>query len=223
MQLGFDSLHAALQLRPGPRSLALCRPQPDPAVQPAGHATTCSTTCRTGRASRSSSSYPLRRSFARVGLSYGYDRSNIAVANTCAKKYFQYIEFPGPRRPELAAPASAPADVTPSYTYNTVNHPITPTGGSSLFISTQFAGSFLGGNVNMIQPTIDAKYFRPSPEEGARARLSTAMARCSPATAARWRRLSTASTWAASRTSAASKSGASARWRSSRARPPSTC
>ena len=29
-----------------------------------------------------------------------------------------------------------------------------------MFISTAFAGSVLGGNVNTFEPTIDAKYFR---------------------------------------------------------------
>ena len=50
--------------------------------------------------------------------------------------------------------------VVPSFSYNTVDHPITPSRGKSLFISTTFAGSAMGGNVNMIEPTIDAKYFR---------------------------------------------------------------
>ena len=53
--------------------------------------------------------------------------------------------------------------VVPSYSYNTVNHPIDPTGGRSLFISADFAGSVLGGNVNTISPTVDAKYFHPAP------------------------------------------------------------
>jgi outer membrane protein insertion porin family len=47
-----------------------------------------------------------------------------------------------------------------------VNHPITPTAGKSLFISTTFAGSYLGGNVNMIEPTIDGKYFRAGFKKG---------------------------------------------------------
>src|SRR5262249_19981141 len=50
--------------------------------------------------------------------------------------------------------------IIPSYTYNTVNHPITPTAGKALSVSLQFAGSILGGNVNQIEPVIDAKYFR---------------------------------------------------------------
>jgi outer membrane protein insertion porin family len=44
-----------------------------------------------------------------------------------------------------------------------VNHPITPTGGRSLFISFDYAGSVLGGNVNTLRPTIDAKYFHTAP------------------------------------------------------------
>ncbi len=41
-----------------------------------------------------------------------------------------------------------------------MNHPITPTAGKALSASIQFTGSVLGGNVNQIEPVIDAKYFR---------------------------------------------------------------
>jgi outer membrane protein insertion porin family len=105
-------------------------------------------------------SYPMKRlSFARVGLSYGYDTSNITTLSNASTTYFQYINFQG-----LAGPNSLSgiktSKIIPSFSYNTVDHPITPTRGKSLFLSTTFAGSFLGGNVNMIEPTIDAKYFR---------------------------------------------------------------
>src|SRR5205823_11946066 len=53
--------------------------------------------------------------------------------------------------------------IFPSYTFNTVNHPISPTAGKSLYISTEFAGSYLGGNVNLIRPAVDAKYFKQNP------------------------------------------------------------
>ena len=65
-------------------------------------------------------------------------------------------------RPQLADGIRT-SRIVPSFTYNTVNHPINPTGGKSLFISTTFAGSFLGGNVNTIQPVIEGKYFKPAP------------------------------------------------------------
>ncbi len=109
-----------------------------------------------------SASYPLRRSFARVGITYGYDISNVDPLTDAAKTYFDYINFSG-----VAGPNSLngihTSHITPSYSYNTVNHPITPTGGRSIFISADFAGSVLGGNVNTISPTIDVKYFKPAP------------------------------------------------------------
>jgi outer membrane protein insertion porin family len=109
-----------------------------------------------------SASYPLRRSFARVGITYGYDISTVKTLTTAATSYFQYINFSG-----VAGPNSLDgihtSHIVPSYTYNTVNHPITPTAGRSLFFSFDFAGSVLGGNVNTISPTVDAKYFKAAP------------------------------------------------------------
>jgi outer membrane protein insertion porin family len=110
-------------------------------------------------------SYPLKRSFARLGLSYGYDTSNITTLTTASKQYFDFINFQGVGGPNSLSGIKT-SKVIPSYSYNTVNHPITPTAGKSLFFSTTFAGSFLGGNVNMIEPTVDAKYFRAGFKKG---------------------------------------------------------
>ena len=107
-------------------------------------------------------SYPLRRSFSRMGITYGYDISDVKTQTTAATSYFDYINFSGIVGPN-ALQGIRTSRIVPSFTYNTVNHPITPTGGKSLFISTTFAGSFLGGNVNTIQPVIEGKYFKPAP------------------------------------------------------------
>jgi outer membrane protein insertion porin family len=109
-----------------------------------------------------SASYPLRRSFARVGVTLGYDISNVVTETTAANSYFQYINFSGVAGPN-SLDGIRTVHVVPSYSYNTVNHPIDPTGGRSLFISADIAGSVLGGNVNTISPTVDAKYFKPAP------------------------------------------------------------
>ena len=109
-----------------------------------------------------SASYPLRRSFARLSLTYGYDISNVKTLTTAANNYFQYINFSGVAGPN-SLDGIRTSHVTPGYSYNTVNHPIEPTGGHSVFISADFAGSFLGGNVSTVSPTIDAKYFKPAP------------------------------------------------------------
>ncbi|MBI1790921.1 MAG: outer membrane protein assembly factor BamA [Acidobacteria bacterium] len=112
-----------------------------------------------------SGSYPLRRAFARLGITYGYDRSDIVVKSTASRQYFEFINFQGIGGPNALSGIKT-SRITPSYSYNTVNHPINPTGGRSLFISTEFAGSFLGGNVNVVRPVITGSYFRPALKKG---------------------------------------------------------
>ncbi|HUQ93557.1 MAG TPA: outer membrane protein assembly factor BamA [Bryobacteraceae bacterium] len=104
-------------------------------------------------------SYQLRRSFARVGLSYGYNRQNIQTLSTGSQNYFQYVNFQGLSGPNSLSGINT-SQVIPSYSYNTVDHPITPSRGKSIYFTTSLAGSFLRGNVNMINPTLDMKYFR---------------------------------------------------------------
>jgi len=40
-----------------------------------------------------SASYPLRRSFARIGITYGYDISDIVVKSTPRRNIFEYLYF----------------------------------------------------------------------------------------------------------------------------------
>ncbi len=108
-------------------------------------------------------SYALKRSFARVGLTYGYDISNIKTLSTSATDYFQFLDFQGVGGPNSLSGIRT-SKVVPSYTYNSVNHPITPTGGKSIFFSIAYAG--VGGNVNTVEPTLDVKYFRSGFKKG---------------------------------------------------------
>ena len=109
-----------------------------------------------------SASYPMRRHFARLGLTLGYDISNVKTLTTAADNYFQYLNFSGVYGPN-SLNGIRTATITPSYLYNTVNHPINPTGGHSVYVGFAFASTFLGGNVNLISPSVDLKYFHLSP------------------------------------------------------------
>lgn len=104
----------------------------------------------------------LRRSFARVGISYGYSVQNVKTLTTAATSYYTYLNFLNVNGPNPLNGITQ-SSITPTFTYNSVNHPITPTAGKSLSLSVQFSGSVLGGNVNQILPTLDAKYFHTSP------------------------------------------------------------
>jgi outer membrane protein insertion porin family len=108
----------------------------------------------------------LRRSFARVGISYGYDRSSINPQSEGARNQFETINFLSFDGQLNQLSGIVTSRIVPSYTYNTVNHPITPSAGKSLFISTTFAGGPMGGNVNMFLPTVEAKFFRKGLKEG---------------------------------------------------------
>jgi outer membrane protein insertion porin family len=104
-------------------------------------------------------SYNLRRSFARVGLSYGYSTQTLKPLTTGATNYFDFINFQGVSGPNSLTGIRS-STITPTYAYNTVDHPIIPHRGLRVSASFGFTGSILGGNVNYLQPAIDAAYFR---------------------------------------------------------------
>ena len=72
-------LPAPLQLRPGPRSFDSVRAEPDSAVQPAGLAEPAELHRRTATGSRLPPAIRCERSFARVGITYGFDISNVVT------------------------------------------------------------------------------------------------------------------------------------------------
>ncbi len=109
--------------------------------------------------------YPLKRSFARLGLTYGYNVQDIRTLTDAAKTYFDYLYFQNVGGPNPLSGIKT-SQVIPSYFYNTVNHPISPTAGKRLSVTTVFSGSVLGGTVNTVEPVIDAAYFRAGFKKG---------------------------------------------------------
>jgi outer membrane protein insertion porin family len=110
-------------------------------------------------------SYPLKRSFARLGIDLRLQHFQRQDADHRGHQLLHYIDFEGVGGPNQLSGIRT-STVTPSYTYNSINNPINPTGGRELFFSLAFSGSELGGNVNTIQPTFDAKYFHPGLKKG---------------------------------------------------------
>jgi len=107
-------------------------------------------------------SYPMKRlGFTRLGLTYGYTATSITGLSPAASALFDVLQFQ-----QLAGPSSFTgiheSKINPTLTYNTVDNPVNPTHGKSLFLSSSFEGGPLGGNVNTISEIIEAKYFRPN-------------------------------------------------------------
>jgi len=103
-------------------------------------------------------SYPMRRRFGRVGLTYSYSYSSMQAFNQASQSFFEAINFRG-----LAGPSAlsgiVSSSVMPTYLYNTINDAWNPTRGKYLSLTLALSG--LGGNVFTVTPAIEFKYFHP--------------------------------------------------------------
>jgi len=106
-------------------------------------------------------SYPTKRwRFTRLGLSYAYDVSDITCLTEGCTSLFEGLQFSNVAGPN-ALEGITSSRLTPTYLYNTVNHPLFPTGGTSLFLGATFEGGPLGGNQRTFRPTFQFTHFRP--------------------------------------------------------------
>ncbi len=103
-------------------------------------------------------SYPLHRSFKRLGISYSFDRSSLLAVSAASKLLFDNINFSGISGPN-ALNGIVTSKITPSFTINTLDAAYAPHHGKSLFIGGEFAG--LGGTVHTIRPIVQYKQFFP--------------------------------------------------------------
>jgi len=103
-------------------------------------------------------SYPLRRSFKRLGISYSFDRSSLVAVSSASKLLFENLNFSGITGPN-ALNGIITSKITPSFTMNTLDAAYAPHHGKSLFIGGEIAG--LGGTVHTIRPIVQYKQFFP--------------------------------------------------------------
>jgi len=103
-------------------------------------------------------SYPIRRSFKRIGISYQLDDSNIVAITTASKTLFNFLQFSGISGPS-ALNGIVTSKITPSFTKNSLDRALFPHSGSSIFFGTEIAG--LGGTVRTVRPILSYKHFIP--------------------------------------------------------------
>ncbi len=106
-----------------------------------------------------SASYPKPRSFTRYGITYSWDNSSVVPFTQAASELFNSVAFNGINGPS-SLNGIITSEVIPSFTINTVNNPTFPTQGKSIFLSMGFSG--LGGNVHIMEPSLQLEYFHPA-------------------------------------------------------------
>ena len=103
-------------------------------------------------------SYPLRRTFARVGLTYSYNVSSVHTFSSASELFFQALAFSRFQGPNQLRGITT-SQIMPNIVYNTLDAYMNPTRGKYLYAALGFSGSILGGNVYTIQPIVEFKYF----------------------------------------------------------------
>jgi outer membrane protein insertion porin family len=103
-------------------------------------------------------SYPLRRSFKRLGITYSLDRSTLIPLSTASRTLFDFIAFRGISGPQ-AVNGIITSKIFPNYSFNTLDSGISPHSGHQMTVGAEFAG--IGGTVRSIRPIISYKQFIP--------------------------------------------------------------
>jgi outer membrane protein insertion porin family len=108
-------------------------------------------------------SYPLRV-FQRLGLTFQFDNSSSDAVNPATSAFFDNVRQS--ERGSFVQTGGSFSDfktrsLISTYSYNRVDNPNRPSTGQSINLSFNFTGSFLGGNVNYIQPFFEYQFYRP--------------------------------------------------------------
>jgi len=105
-----------------------------------------------------SASYPLHRSFKRLGLTYSLDRSSLVALSNASQILFQDLAFRG-----ISGPNSLEGIITskilPTFSFSTLDAAYAPHHGRSVYLGGEIAG--LGGTVRSVRPIMEYKQFFP--------------------------------------------------------------
>lgn len=100
----------------------------------------------------------LLRTFKRVGLSYSWDNSSVTVFSAASTTFFQTVNFRNISGPD-SLKGIVTSKIIPTFGFSTIDSPVRPYRGRSLFVSAEIAG--LGGNVNFYRPIITYTQWKP--------------------------------------------------------------
>jgi len=103
-------------------------------------------------------SYPLHRSFKRVGITYSFDRSSLLALSSASKNLFEFLAFRGISGPN-ALNGIITSKIFPNFSFNTIDSPISPHHGHQFTAGAELAG--IGGTVRSIRPILQYKQFIP--------------------------------------------------------------
>lgn len=105
-----------------------------------------------------SASYPIKRSFKRVGITYSLNRSTVSTFSAASQNLFQTLAFRSGIQGQNSLEGIVTSQVAFSYSWDKLNSSYMPTNGSEFNADFQLAG--LWGSVRYFQPLVEFKQFR---------------------------------------------------------------
>jgi outer membrane protein insertion porin family len=105
-----------------------------------------------------SASYPLHRSFKRIGATYSYDVSSLVALTNASKQLFNYLAFSG-LTGQSALNGIVTSKILLDFSKNSLDAGLYPHSGTRYTLGGDIAG--LGGTVRTIRPFIDYQHFIP--------------------------------------------------------------
>jgi outer membrane protein insertion porin family len=106
-----------------------------------------------------SASYPLRRSFKRVGVTYSFNKASVTAFSAASQNLFQTLSFRSGIQGSNALTGIITSEAIFSYSWNRLDSSYAPRSGSSLQSVLQVAGLY--GNVRYLSPTVEFKQWHP--------------------------------------------------------------
>jgi outer membrane protein insertion porin family len=106
-----------------------------------------------------SSSYPIRHSFKRLGVTYTLDRSSISTFSAASSNFFQTLAFRSGIQGQNALDGIVSSMASFSFSENKLDASYQPHNGHEISALLQVAGLF--GNVRYISPVVEYRSFHP--------------------------------------------------------------
>lgn len=109
-----------------------------------------------------SASYPIKN-FWRLGASYTFQNIRITDIAQGFETFAlgQLVGFTPGGDPKQAGKGILRSEFTPTITYNTTNSYFNPTHGQNLVLSFGLTGGPLGGDFNLVHPSLEYRFFTP--------------------------------------------------------------
>ncbi|MBS1814201.1 MAG: outer membrane protein assembly factor BamA [Acidobacteria bacterium] len=104
-------------------------------------------------------SYPIRRSFKRIGVSYSLTKSGVTTFNDNTRNVFESLAFRSGIAGQSQLQDIITSSITPSFSYSSIDRAVGPHSGTDINLALQVAGA--GGNVKYFSPLFSARKFYP--------------------------------------------------------------